>query len=111
MVPRTFETWVSAMSLVFLVIMVGSWSVLRVPLSLIGSILREAFLRVQSCCQGTMLEWCSISVMMMLSPGLRLVSAYECAIRLIDAVVPGVKMISSGCDALMNCWTFVRTDS
>jgi hypothetical protein len=47
-------------------------------------------------CQGTRLLWCSISVSRMTSPFPRFAPPQLEATRLMDSVVPRVKMISSG---------------
>ena len=49
-------------------------------------------------CQGTMLLWCSISVMRILSPGPNEFCPRQWATRLMDSVVPRVKIMS---DALL----------
>ncbi|MNV56365.1 hypothetical protein D3C71_1486450 [compost metagenome] len=58
-----------------------------------------------------MLAWCSISVMMMLSPGCRKWRPKLLATRLMPSVVPLTNTISSAEPALINAATFSRTAS
>ena len=58
-------------------------------------------------CHGTMLEWCSIQVTRISSPGFRFVRAQLCATRLIESVQPRVKTTSRLCAALIRRCTFV----
>jgi hypothetical protein len=69
-VPSAFERWMTASSLV------RSEQALellhpQLPASSIGTTRREAPCRSQSICHGTMLEWCSISVISTSSPAPR----------------------------------------
>ena len=71
-VPSTFETAVTATSCVRSVS--SSSSASRSSCAVVGDrhdTARTAPVRSASCCQGTMLEWCSISVSRISSPGLQ----------------------------------------
>jgi len=61
-------------------------------------------------CQGTMLAWCSIRVMRMVSPALSRGSAHEYAARLIAKVVPLHSTRSSRC-TLRNAASLRRAPS
>ena len=65
----------------------------------------------RSICHGTMFEWCSISEMTTSSPGASRARAHPCATRLIDSVVPRVKMTSRADAPPMSARTFSRTPS
>ncbi len=62
-------------------------------------------------CQGTMLEWCSISVITISSPGRRNLRPQAAATRLIASVVLRVNTISEGWRALIKAATLARTSS
>ncbi len=66
--------------------------------------------RSASCCQGTRLAWCSISVMRISSPGLS-EAVRPKATRLIASVALLVNTISSGDAAPRNEATFARVPS
>jgi hypothetical protein len=56
----------------------------------------------RSICHGTMLEWCSISLMITAWPGCNTPRPKLCATRLIDSVALRVNTISSRDGALSN---------
>ena len=60
-VPRVFDTWVTATSAVFSESRASSAFRSSSPLSKNGITLSLSPLRSHSSCQGTILEWCSIS--------------------------------------------------
>ncbi len=68
---------------------------------------RRRFRSAASICQGTRLEWCSISVRMTTSPGCRFARPQVLATRLIDSVVLRVKITWRAEGAWINsatCW-------
>ena len=81
------------------------------PSSVIGITLRTMPFRSRSICQGTMLEWCSITLTSTSSPSLRNASPKEKATRLRLSVVPRVKIISASLRALIKCCTLPRACS
>ena len=93
-VPRAFETWETARSFVRFVRRRGSSSSLSSPLSVIGTTRREAPLRSQRSCHGTMFEWCSSPVRRISSPSRTKACPKLVATRLIASVVPRTKTIS-----------------
>ncbi len=111
-VPRVLETWVKAKSLTSGVRTRSSAERSRRPSSPVtGRYLRVAPVARAASCQGTRLLWCSISVSRMTSPFFRFATPQLEATRLIDSVVPRVKMISSGAAALTNLATRARAPS
>ena len=68
-------------------------------------------MRSQSICHGTMFEWCSISVVITLSPSRTKRPPKLYATRLIEAVAPDVKTISRVEPAPMNRRTASRAAS
>ena len=64
-----------------------------------------------SSCQGTILEWCSISVDRTISPAFRNFRAQAWATRLIDSVALRVKIKVSGFGAPMNAASLARVAS
>ncbi len=62
-------------------------------------------------CQGTMFEWCSISVNRISSPSRRNFRPQALAMRLIDSVVPRVNTTVEGSGAPMNRASVVRAPS
>ena len=62
-------------------------------------------------CHGTMLEWCSISVISTSSPSRRCARPHPCATRFIDSVTPRVNTIVSGSGAPRNRATVARAPS
>ena len=62
-------------------------------------------------CQGTMLEWCSMTLTITSSPSRIMASQKELTTRLMLSVVPRVKTISSVLPALTNCLTVSRAAS
>ena len=63
------------------------------PESSTGATRIRAPVRSQSCCQGTILEWCSISVST-ISESATMRASMQRATRLIDSVAPRVNTIS-----------------
>ena len=111
-VPSVLETWVNANTLTSGVRSRSSAERSRSPSSPVtGRYLRVAPVRFATSCQGTRLLWCSISVSRMTSPFPRFAPPQLAATRLIDSVVPRVKMISSGAAALTNVATRARAPS
>ena len=87
-VPVELAMWATLTILVRSVRRWSNSSRISSPLSLMGTALRRAPLSSQMSCQGTILEWCSISVMSTSSPGCRKALPKEEATRLIASVVP-----------------------
>ena len=111
-VPSVLETCVKANTLTSGVRRRSSDERSRSPSSPVtGTNLRVAPVRRATSCQGTRLLWCSISVSRMASPLARFAPPQLAATRLIDSVVPRVKMISSGASALTNLATRARAPS
>ncbi len=81
------------------------------PVSVIGTARTVAPVWAATSCQGTMFEWCSIPVIRISSPALRVLRPQLWATRLIPSVVPRVKTISRGDAALRNRATRARTPS
>ena len=71
MVPSTLDWWARATSLVRSVISSPAWDRSSWPSSVTPNQRSVAPVRSHSSCHGTMLEWCSISVMTISSPGPR----------------------------------------
>ncbi|SSK95690.1 Uncharacterised protein [Klebsiella pneumoniae] len=85
----------------------GTTSSCSVPSGLRGITRSSAPTRAQSICHGTMLAWCSISLMMMLSPAPTLAFPQLLATRLMPSVVPRTNTSSSADPALRKlaaCW-------
>ena len=101
-VPSEFDTWTTATIFVRSVSRPSSRSIRSSPSSVIGSTFRCAPFSSQMSCQGTMFEWCSISVMSTSSPLPMFARPNVCATRLIASVVPRTKMISREFGALRN---------
>ena len=74
MVPNTFDMAVTATMLRARRRNSSSRSIASRPSSVIGSQRMTAPVRTAACCQGTIFEWCSISVSRISSPGHRLAS-------------------------------------
>ena len=81
------------------------------PSSSIGAQSISAPTRSASCCQGTMLEWCSISVRTMRSPAPTLASPQARATRLIASVALRTKSTSRRSPAPMWSATVARAPS
>ena len=64
------------------------------PASLIGITFNTAPFSSQTCCQGKILEWCSIDEIKISSPFVIYFLPNEVATRFIESVVPFVKIIS-----------------
>ncbi|MNR37027.1 hypothetical protein D3C85_1550110 [compost metagenome] len=94
MVPSTFDMWVTATILVLGPRSSAKASMSSEPSSLIGAHFSTAPLRSRSRCHGTMLEWCSISVTMISSPG-SMLRPMPLATRLIASVPPLVQTMFS----------------
>ena len=62
-------------------------------------------------CQGTMFEWCSMSVRRISSPSRRNFRPHPFATRFTDSVVPRVNTTFVGSGAPMNPASFSRADS
>ncbi len=105
MVPSTFETCVMATSFVFLLRNFLYSARSSSPSSLKGITFNTAPFSSQTTCQGTRLEWCSISEMITSSPASRLGLANECAIRFTASVAPFVNIISRVSSALIHSLT------
>ena len=67
-VPSVFDAWVTAKSFVRSSSSVGNFSTSSRPSSSKGKTRISAPLRWAASCQGTMFEWCSSSLMRILSP-------------------------------------------
>ena len=92
--PRVFDAWVIATILGSCCLINSLQCTLLIVKSFsIGKIMTSAPVRCANCCQGTMLAWCSMADMAILSPGLSL-EARPFAIKLIDSVAPFVHTIS-----------------
>ena len=72
---------------------------------------RRAPFSLASSCHGTMLLWCSYSVVTITSPSRTLARPQECATRFIASVVPRTKTISSRDGAPTNDAIRSRADS
>ena len=108
MVPTPLDICTIASSLVRGV-MYSSMSLRSILASLAkGRIRKVAPLSAATFCHGTKLEWCSIGVTMISSPGPMCSCAHVWATRLMDSVVFRVQTISCGSRALMNFATFTR---
>ncbi len=81
------------------------------PSSSIGTTQSLAPVASRTCCQGTMFEWCSSSVITISSPGPSSLRAQAWATRLMASVVPRVQMISSLWRAARNARTRSRAVS
>ena len=111
-VPSVLETWVKAKTFTSGVSSRSSCDRSRSPSSPVTGRYRSvAPVLCATSCQGTRLLWCSISVRRITSPFLRFAPPQLEATRLIDSVVPRVKMISDGEAALMNLATRVLAPS
>ena len=110
-VPSELDTCTTATIFVRSVSSPSSRSIRSSPSSVIGSTLRCAPFSSQRICHGTMLEWCSISVMSTSSSLPTFARPNVCATRLIASVVPRTKMISREFGALRNFCTFSRASS
>ena len=99
-VPSTLETWTT--DTIFVLLSIGDLVKSNFPSLSIGINLNFAPVLLHNCCHGTIFEWCSISVITILSftPTFRV---YER--RFSDSVVFLVKIISSF-EAFMNLATF-----
>ena len=67
-VPSTLETWVTQASFTSGVSSSTYFSTISSPRSSIGAAFTVAPRRAATSCHGTMLAWCSITVVRMLSP-------------------------------------------
>ena len=76
-----------------------------------GEIRRTAPVTCATRCQGSRFEWCSNSVTAISSPGPSRRAAQPCATRLIDSVVPWVKMTEATSGAPMKRRTASRAPS
>ena len=98
-VPKTLETAVTASSLTESVSNSSNSSNSKRPTpvlpasGVIGQYTNSAPDACSAICHGTRLEWCSISVTMIWSPVFKMCCAQAEATRLIDSVVPRVKII------------------
>src|SRR4051794_6687520 len=114
-VPSMFETQVSETTLVRSLISSSMFEVSSRPSSVRPNHRNPARLRSVSSCQGTMLEWCSISVISTSSPGpiasgpVAHASVFATRLRASDAFL--VKMTSSRDGALRNAATLSRPPS
>ncbi len=110
MVPSTFDMWVTATSFVFGPSRAAKASMSSEPSSLIGAHFSTAPRRSRRKCHGTMLEWCSISVTMISSPG-RIDRPTPLATRLIASVPPLVQTMLSAEGAFKKRATISRARS
>mmetsp|Transcript_33012 Transcript_33012/g.77443 ORF Transcript_33012/g.77443 Transcript_33012/m.77443 type:complete len:212 (-) Transcript_33012:52-687(-) len=110
-VPSALLTWVTASSLVLGPISLVASLRMICPVSSTGITRRCAPLRAASCCQGTMLAWCSRWETTISSPAPTCCSPQVLATRLIASVAPRTKMTSSAERALTNCATVLRAAS
>src|SRR4030043_282492 len=106
MVPRAFETWVTATIFVLLLSSFRYSSRSISPLSSTGITLRIAPLRSHIICHGTMLAWCSRWLIITSSPCFIYLSPNENARAFIEPVVPEVNTTSSLFPAFMKDLTF-----
>jgi hypothetical protein len=93
-VPKVFEVWVTATILVLSVRYSSNKPMQSSPVSLKGNTFNCAFFSSQTSCHGTILEWCSISVISTSSPSWINSLPKEAATKFIDSVVPLVNIIS-----------------
>ena len=110
-VPSAFDTCVTATILVrsfrsFWYSSSSTW-----PESSTGITRSLAPLAAASCCQGTMLAWCSRWLTMISSPSPMCCAPQLLATRLMASVVPRTKITSFTSGALMNCFTRWRAPS
>ena len=110
-VPSAFDTWLIEAMRVRGVNSFSYSSRMIWPLLSTGATFRMAPFSAASCCQGTMLAWCSSQVMTISSPSLTLRPPHALAMRLMPSVVPRTKMMLSGDGALMNARTLERAAS
>ena len=111
MVPSAFETWVNETMRVLGLRSFSYSSRMIWPLSSTGATRSLAPFSAQSCCQGTMLAWCSSYVMTISSSLSTLRPPQLWAMRLMPSVVAAHEDDLSGDGALMNVRTFSRAPS
>jgi len=111
MVPRALETWVMATSLVFSLSSFWTSSRRIWPSSSTGMTRIFAPFSAASCCQGTMLAWCSRMETTISSPAPMFWRPQLWATRLMASVAPRTKMISLAEGAPMKRATLFRADS
>ena len=99
MVPRALETCTSATTRVRGESSLASSSIRSSPRSSTGATTSFAPVASQTICQGTMLEWCSISVSSTSSPAARRGRAKHQATRLSPSVALRVNTTSDGSGA------------
>ena len=110
-VPSALETWENATIRVRSDSSRSYSSSITWPLSSTGATRRRAPVAWQSCCQGTMLAWCSSQVIRISSPGPTFARPHAWATRLIASVVPRTNTISSLQEACRKRATFSRASS
>ena len=112
-VPNTFEIAETATTLVLSESCRVKSSKSNSPSSVRPTHFTTAPVRSANCCQGTMFEWCSMMVSRISSPALRDRSPSNRvrATRLIEKVVPPVKITSLEWRAPIKFWTAVRACS
>ncbi len=110
-VPMPLLTAVKATSLGFVRSSASKLSWLRCPSSSNETNSRSASFSWVSICHGMMLEWCSISVVTMVSALPMFLRPHAYATRLMASVALRTMMISRGSDAPMNAAILVRAPS
>ena len=110
-VPSTLLTCATLTNLVFAVNSCLNASISSTPSSVIGITLTTIPLRSACSCQGTMLLWCSIVLIITSSPACISCWQKEDATKLMASVVPRVNTISCVLSALMNRRTVSRLSS